>query len=82
PHTALSPPAIARTILAASDIAPYTSPAPCDGVAYKELRDSDAKELDVFRPAEVSPVEAIDLAARTEQAALQADKRLTNTEGG
>jgi PmbA protein len=30
----------------------------------------------------VTPDEAIELAARAEQAALQADKRITNTEGG
>ncbi|ENP2066616.1 metalloprotease PmbA [Escherichia coli] len=42
----------------------------------------DAPDLDLFHPAEVSPDEAIELAARAEQAALQADKRITNTEGG
>ncbi|MGU0043709.1 hypothetical protein ACVXHA_18180 [Escherichia coli] len=33
-------------------------------------------------PCGSSPDEAIELAARAEQAALQADKRITNTEGG
>ena len=70
--TDLSPQAIARTVQAALDIARYTSPDPYAG----------APDLDLFHPADVSPDEAIELAARAEQAALQADKRITNTEGG
>ncbi|WP_368749125.1 metalloprotease PmbA [Klebsiella aerogenes] len=80
--TDLSPDAIARTVQAALDIARYTSPDPFAGVADKELLAFDAPDLDLFHPAEVSPDEAIELAARAEQAALQADKRITNTEGG
>ena len=80
--TDLSPQAIARTVQAALDIARYTSPDPCAGVADKELLAFDAPDLDLFHPAEVSPDEAIELAARAEQASLQADKRITNTEGG
>ncbi len=51
-------------------------------LADKELLAFDAPDLDLFHPAEVSPDDAIELAARAEQAALQADKRITNTEGG
>ena len=80
--TDLSPDAIARTVQAALDIARYTSPDPFAGVADKELLAFDAPDLDLFHPAEVSPDEAIELAARAEQAALKADKRITNTEGG
>lgn len=80
--TDLSPQAIARTVQAALDIARYTSPDPCAGLADKELLAFDAPDLDLFHPAEVSPDDAIELAARAEQAALQADKRITNTEGG
>jgi PmbA protein len=80
--TDLSPDAIARTVQAALDIARYTSPDPFAGVADKELLAFDAPDLDLFHPAEVSPDEAIDLAARAEQAALKADKRINNTEGG
>ena len=68
--TDLSPDAIARTVQAALDIARYTSPDPYAGVADKELLAFD------------TPDEAIELAARAEQASLQADKRITNTEGG
>ena len=70
--TDLSPQAIARTVQAALDIARYTSPDPYAGVADKELLAFDAPDLDLFHPADVSPDEAIELAARAEQAALQA----------
>lgn len=80
--TDLSPDAIARTVQAALDIARYTSPDPFAGVADKDLLAFDAPDLDLFHPAEVSPDDAIELAARAEQAALKADKRITNTEGG
>ncbi|WP_265090981.1 hypothetical protein, partial [Acinetobacter baumannii] len=59
-----------------------TSPDPFAGVADKDLLAFDAPDLDLFHPAEVSPDDAIELAARAEQAALKADKRITNTEGG
>lgn len=80
--TDISPQAIARTVLAALDIARYTSADPCAGVAEKDLLAFNAPDLDLFHPAEVSPDEAIALAARAEQASLEADKRITNTEGG
>jgi PmbA protein len=80
--TDLSPDAIARTVQAALDIARYTSPDPFAGVADKELLAFDAPDLDLFHPAEVTPDEAIELASRAEQAALKADKRINNTEGG
>lgn len=64
--TDLSPQAIARTVQAALDIARYTSPDPCAGVADKELLAFEAPDLDLFHPAEVSPDEAIELAARAE----------------
>ena len=80
--TDLSPDAIARTVQAAMDIARYTSPDPCAGVADKELLAFDAPDLDLFHPAEVDADRAIELAARAEEVALKADKRITNTEGG
>lgn len=80
--TDLSPDAIARTVQAALDIARYTSPDPCAGVADKELLAFDAPDLDLFHPAEVDADRAIELAARAEELALKADKRITNTEGG
>jgi PmbA protein len=80
--TDLSPEAIKRTVRAALDIARYTSPDPFAGVADRELLAFDAPDLDLFHPTEIDADRAIELAARAEQAALQADSRITNTEGG
>ncbi|MBS9439646.1 metalloprotease PmbA [Photorhabdus noenieputensis] len=80
--TDLSPDAIARTVQAALDIARYTSQDPCSGPADKALLAFEAPDLDLFHPTELDADNAIELAARAEQAALQADKRITNTEGG
>ncbi|MFC0142438.1 metalloprotease PmbA [Erwinia mallotivora] len=80
--TDLSPEAIKRTVQAAVDIARYTSPDPYAGVADRELLAFDAPDLDLFHPADLEPEQAIELAARAEQAALKADPRITNTEGG
>lgn len=80
--TDLSSDAIARTVQAAIDIARYTSQDPCAGPADKTLLAFEAPDLDLFHPTELDADNAIELAARAEQAALQADKRITNTEGG
>ncbi|MER2472536.1 metalloprotease PmbA [Photorhabdus laumondii] len=80
--TDLSPDAIARTVQAAVDIARYTSQDPCAGPADKALLAFEAPDLNLFHPTELDADKAIELAARAEQAALQADKRITNTEGG
>lgn len=80
--TDLSPDAIKRTVQAAIDIARYTSPDPYAGVADRDLLAFDAPDLDLYHPAEIDADQAIELAARAEQASLKADKRITNTEGG
>lgn len=80
--TDLSPEAIGRTVQAAIDIAKYTSADPYAGVADRELLAFDAPDLDLYHPTDLDPDRAIELAARAEQAALKADKRITNTEGG
>lgn len=80
--TDLNPDAIARTVNAALDIARYTSVDPYSGIADKSLLAFDAPELDLFHPGDLEAVHGIELAARAERAALEADKRITNTEGG
>lgn len=80
--TDLSTDAITRTVQAALDIARYTSPDPCSGLADKDLLAFDAPDLDLFHPAELDADYAIALASQAEQAALQSDRRITNTEGG
>lgn len=80
--TDLSPDAIARTVAAALDIARYTSPDPFAGPADRDMLAFDAPELDLFHPTELDADRGIRLASEAEQAALQADKRITHTEGG
>ncbi|MGK4329659.1 metalloprotease PmbA [Lonsdalea quercina] len=80
--TDLCPEAIARTVQAALDIARYTSVDPFAGPADEALLAFDAPDLDLFHPAELDAERGIELAARAEQSALQADERITNTEGG
>ncbi|MDE1190065.1 MAG: metalloprotease PmbA [Pantoea sp.] len=80
--TDLSPDAIKRTVQAAIDIARYTSADPYAGPADRSLLAFDAPDLDLYHPWEIDADRAIELAAQAEQAALQADKRITNTEGG
>ncbi|MBP6122555.1 MULTISPECIES: metalloprotease PmbA [Providencia] len=80
--TDLSPEAIERTVQAAIDIACYTSEDPCAGPAEKSLLAFEAPELNLFQATEISPEEAIRLASQAEMAALNADSRIVNTEGG
>lgn len=80
--TDLSPDAIKRTVQAAIDIARYTSPDPFAGPADADLLAYDAPDLDLYHPWEIDADRAIELAAQAEQAALRADKRIVNTEGG
>ncbi|WP_130832012.1 metalloprotease PmbA [[Erwinia] mediterraneensis] len=80
--TDLSPEAIRRTVQAAIDIARYTSPDPFAGMADEQLLAYEAPDLDLYHPWEIDADRAIELAARAEQASLQADKRIINTEGG
>lgn len=80
--TDLSDEAIARTVQAAIDIAKYTSEDPCSGPADRDFLAFEAPDLQLFYPSEVSADQAIDYAANAEKAALSADPRITNTEGG
>ncbi|SFN04664.1 PmbA protein [Izhakiella capsodis] len=80
--TDLAPEAIQRTVQAAIDIARYTSEDLFSGPADPQLLAYDAPDLDLFHPWDIDPDKAIAFAAEAEQAALQADKRISNTEGG
>lgn len=80
--TDLSPEAIKRTVQAAIDIARYTSADPYAAPADAELLAFEAPDLDLYHPWEIDADRAIELAAQAEQAALKADARITNTEGG
>ena len=76
--------AIEQTVQAAYDIARFTAEDPMAG-----LPDADdiapasdlANELELFFPWAVTSEQAAELAMRCEQAALQTDRRITNSEG-
>lgn len=80
--TDLSTKAIQQTVQAAIDIANYTSVDPCTGLADPSLLAWVVNDLYLFHPWQIDSEKAIELAAQAEQIALQADKRIINTEGG
>lgn len=80
--TDLSDKAIARAVQAAIDIASYTSEDPCSAPAQADLLAWQVPDLDLYHPLAITPDRAIELAAAAEQAALDCDKRIVNTEGG
>ncbi|MEY4766677.1 MAG: hypothetical protein RI907_3350 [Pseudomonadota bacterium] len=79
-----SPQAIADTVRAAYDIARYTAEDPAAGLP--EAQDlatarQAGRDLDLFHPWSVNAEQAAVLAQRCEAAALEVDKRITNSEG-
>lgn len=80
--TDLSPDAIARTVQAALDIARYTSADSYSGIGERDLMAFDAPDLDLFHPVELDAERFIEQAALAECSALEADSRITNSEGG
>ncbi|MFD1805373.1 metalloprotease PmbA [Pasteurella oralis] len=77
----LSHDAIKSAVEAALAIAKYTSPDECAGLAERELMAFDAPNLALYHAAEIDVDRAVELALSTEQAALEYDKRIVNSEG-
>ena len=77
----LDPEAIRKTVEAACDIARYTSEDPCTGLADAELMATEFHALDLYHPWEIEPQQVIDLALECENAALEYDARIVNSEG-
>ena len=78
----LAPDAIERTVEAACAIARHTAEDPATGLPDEgRLFRGEPPDLDLFHPWNLTVEEAIELAARTEAAALGVDKRITNSEG-
>lgn len=74
--------AVVACVGAAGRIARYTEEDPFSGLADPELLAREMPDLDLYHPWEVDMDTAIDIARRCEQAALSADDRISNTEGG
>jgi len=76
--------AIEQTVQAAFDIARFTAEDPVAGLpdAQDIVPPSAArKNLDLFHPWAINSAQAAELARATEAAALQTDRRITNSEG-
>ena len=76
--------AIEQTVRAAYDIARFTAEDPMAGLpdARDIVSTRDARrELDLFHPWAITSEQAAELARATEAAALQTDRRITNSEG-
>ena len=77
----LSQTAIAESIEKACSIARYTAEDACAGLADADLMASDPPDLQLDRPWTLTPDQAIELATVCEAAGLDADARITNSEG-
>jgi PmbA protein len=78
----LSPEAIERTVEAACAIARHTAEDDATGLPDESrLFRGQLRDLGLFHPWGLTVEEAIELARRTEAAALAVDKRIGNTEG-
>ncbi len=78
----LSPEAVERTVEAACAIARHTAEDEATGLPDAErLFRGAPPDLDLFHPWGLTVEECIEIARRTEAAALAVDKRISNTEG-
>ena len=76
-----SPQAVRDTVDAALSIARYTAQDDCSGLPDADLLAHDCPDLDLYHPWDLPVDAAIELAKQCEQAALEADKRIRNSEG-
>lgn len=78
----LAPAAIAETVDKACTIARYTAADPCAGLPDPGLLAREQPDLDLDHPWTIDPDLAVGLARDCEAAGLEADARISNTEGG
>ena len=76
-----SPQAVRDTVDAALSIARYTAKDDCSGLPDADMLARDCPDLDLYHPWDLPVEAAIELAKQCEQAALDADKRINNSEG-
>src|SRR3990172_7182308 len=76
-----SPQAVRDTVDAALAIARYTAQDDCSGLPAADMLARDCADLDLYHPWDLQVDDAIELAQRCEQAALDADARISNSEG-
>jgi PmbA protein len=76
--------ALEQTVRAAHDIARFTAEDPAAGLPDREdlVQGTGAeRDLDLFHPWDIDAERAIEIATRCEAAALEVDRRITNSEG-
>lgn len=78
----LSEKALAEAVDAALSIAKYTAEDPHAGLADADLMATEFPDFDLYHNWDVSSEQAIELALEVEQAALDVDSRITNSDGG
>ena len=76
-----SPQAIRDTVDAALSIAKYTAKDNCAGLPDPDMLAGDIADMDLYHPWNLEVDDAISLAKECEQAALDTDGRITNSEG-
>ena len=76
-----SPQAVRDTVDAALSIARYTAQDDCSGLPDADLLARDCPDMDLYHPWNLPVDDAIELAKQCERAALDADKRISNSEG-
>lgn len=77
----LSPQAIADTVQAACAIARYTAEDDCSGLADANLMAQHIGDLNKYHEWQLSSEQAVELAKQCEQAALDFDARIQNSDG-
>ena len=75
------PGAIRDTVKAACNIARYTTEDPYAGLADPERMAGDLQDLDLFHPWALDAEQAIEIGKRCEAAAMEVDRRISNSEG-
>lgn len=76
-----SPQAVRDTVDAALSIARYTAKDDCSGLPDADMLARDCPDMDLYHPWDLPVDAAIELAHQCEQAALDTDARIGNSEG-
>jgi PmbA protein len=76
-----TPQAVRDTVDAALSIARYTARDDCSGLPDADMLARDCPDLDLYHPWDLPVNAAIELAKQCEQAALDTDMRISNSEG-
>lgn len=76
-----SPQAVRDTVDAALSIARYTAKDDCSGLPDADMLARDCPDMDLYHPWDLPVDAAIELAQQCEQAALDTDARVSNSEG-